>query len=99
MHPLPHSQALQTLGFTHKSARVVNDNHISTTIMTITTNTMFNMLIILSLIITAVLSTQIITAITLVFLFREMTQYICSLHNKVDKKKAKAEAMKGWGNW
>ena len=60
---------------------------------------MFNMLAILALIIATVLGTQNIATIALVFLFREMTQCVCTLRDKAEKKKAKAEATKGWGNW
>ena len=60
---------------------------------------MFNMLAILTLIITAVLGTQIIAAVTLIFLFREMTQCICSLYDEANKKKAETTAGTGWGNW
>ena len=56
------------------------------------------MLAIFALIIATDLGTQIIAAIALIFLFRKMTQYICHLQDKVDKK-AEAEATKGWGDW
>ena len=39
--------------------------------------------------------TQVITMTALIFLFRGMTQYVCSLCEEADKKKAKAEATKG----
>ena len=84
----------------HKSARVNNDNHIpTTTITTTTTNTTAMMLLILALIITTILGTQIITTTALIFHFREMTAYVHSLYNEVDKKKTEAEATKGWGNY
>ena len=56
------------------------------------------MLLILTLIITAVLGTPVITLTALIFLFRKMTEYIYCLCDKVDKKKAKAELTKGWGD-
>ena len=60
---------------------------------------MFNMLAVLALIIATVLGTQIITAVTLIFLFREMTQCVYSLYNEVNKKKTEAQAGTGWGDW
>ena len=60
---------------------------------------MFNMLTILALIIAAILSTQTIATIVLIFLFREMTQCIRSLYNEVNKKKAEVQAGTGWGDW
>ena len=82
----------------YKNSRVATDNNILNT-TTITTNTTFTMLHILALVIVAVLGTQVITALALVFLFREIIQYICSFYDKANCKKAKAEATKGWGNW
>ena len=57
------------------------------------------MLHILALVIAAILGTQVTATAAILFLIREMSEYVRRLHDEEDRKKAERDAAKGWGDW